>query len=72
MTLFDEQYPNIALWVQDGWIEIGQDDYSRSFVRVLDEGGMIWEGKESYPNVADALADADVAIGRWANEAGLW
>jgi hypothetical protein len=33
---------------------------------------MIWEGKESYPNVAEALADADEAIGRWANEAGLW
>jgi hypothetical protein len=72
MKPFDEQYPNIARWVRGGRIEIGQNDYSRSFIRVFDEGGMIWEGKESYPNVAEALADADEAIGRWANEAGLW
>jgi hypothetical protein len=72
MTPFDEQYPNIARWVQDGWIELGQDEHSRSFIRVLDEGGMIWEGKKSYPNVAEALADADTAIGRWVEELGLW
>ena len=30
MSTFDEQYPNIAWWVQDGCIEIGQDDYKKS------------------------------------------
>lgn len=69
---FDKQYPNIANWVQDGWIEIGQDDYSRSFVRVLDIGGMVWEGKESYETVAEALAEADAAISRIAAENGYW
>jgi hypothetical protein len=24
-ALFEERYPNIAAWVQDGWIEIGHD-----------------------------------------------
>ncbi len=69
---FDKQYPHIANWVQDGWIEIGQDDYSRSFVRVLDIGGMVWEGKESYETVAEALAEANAAISRIASENGYW
>ncbi|MCB8924027.1 MAG: hypothetical protein H6652_00205 [Ardenticatenaceae bacterium] len=71
MSTFDEQYPNIAWWVQDGWIEIGQDEYSRSFIRVLDIGGLVWESKESYETVAEALAEADAAFGRFADEEGL-
>jgi hypothetical protein len=39
-ALFEERYPNIAAWVQDGWIEIGHDSNSGSFIRVLDEGGL--------------------------------
>jgi len=38
---FDEKYPNITRWVKEqGWIEIGQDDYSSSFLRALSPGGM--------------------------------
>jgi hypothetical protein len=45
---FEEKYPLVFEWVKHfGWIEIGHDDYSRSFVRVLDIGGMIWEGGTS-------------------------
>ena len=41
---FSKAYPNIAYWVNtQGWIEIGQDEYSTSLVRALDEGGMVWE-----------------------------
>ena len=44
----DATYPTIARWVQEyGWIEIGQDDMSRSFIRALDDGGMVWEGRRS-------------------------
>lgn len=71
MSTFDEQYPNIAGWVQDGWIEIGQDDYSRSFIRVLDIGGLVWESEESYETVAEALAEAEKAIKQYADEEGL-
>ena len=63
---FEERYPNIATWVQDGWIELGRDDYSRSFVRVLDIGGMVWEGEERY----EALAEAEAAIAAWLEENG--
>ena len=68
---FEERYPNIAAWVQDGWIEMGSDDYSRSFVRALDIGGMVWEGKESYPSVDEALQALDAGIGKWRRENGL-
>ena len=32
-ALFEERYPNIAAWVQDGWIEIGHDSNSGSFIQ---------------------------------------
>ena len=45
-TPAETNYPHVDRWVQDfGWIEIGQDDFSRSMVRALDIGGLIWEGK---------------------------
>ena len=63
-------YPNVAGWVQDGWIELGRDDFNKSFVRVLDIGGLIWEGKASYPTVHDALQELDAAIAKWLEENG--
>ena len=58
MNTFDTQYPNITNWIENyGWIELGQDDYNSSMVRVLDEGGMMWEGKEQYKNL-DELFNA--------------
>jgi hypothetical protein len=48
VELVEQAYPQIARWVTaHGWIEIGSDGYSRSFVRALDEGGMVWEGAET-------------------------
>ena len=63
-------YPYVARWVQDGWIEVGRDDFSRSFVRVLDIGGLVWEGAISYPTVHEALAAADAALAAWFAENG--
>ena len=67
---FTVHYPNIAEWVQDGWIEIGRDDYSRSFVRALDIGGMVWEGAEEYASLEEALKDLDAGIAAWLEEMG--
>jgi hypothetical protein len=64
------RYPNIAAWVQDGWIEVGRDDFSRSFVRALDIGGMVFEGKASYASLDDALRDLDAGISAWLKEHG--
>ena len=46
---FAHRYPNVNRFVfERGWIEIGADEYSLSFIRALDPGGLVWEGKEVY------------------------
>ena len=63
MTNFSSTYPNIAAWTEShGWIEIGQDEYSKSFIRVLDEGGMVWEGKPDYKSFNDALNNLEMDL----------
>jgi repressor LexA len=59
---FEVKYPHIAGWIMDGWVELGRTDYSRSMARVLDEGGMVWEGKTSYASLDELLSDLDAGI----------
>jgi len=49
---------------------MGRDDCNRAFIRVLDIGGMIWEGEEEYETVDEALAEAEPAITAWLEENG--
>jgi len=62
----EDTYPNIARWVNEheGWIEIGYDlDSSlNSFIRALDSGGMLWQGKDSYGSLDEALQELDSAL----------
>jgi hypothetical protein len=68
----DATYPTIARWVMEyGWIEIRQDDMSRSFVRVLDEGGLVWEGQDDYATLDDALQDLEAGLVAWMQEQHL-
>ena len=68
----DQAFPHLTRWVTIyGWVEIGQDVYSRSFVRALTEGGMAWEGKETYASLAEALQELDTAVGAWIKENGF-
>ena len=46
----------------EGVIEIGQDDDFQSFVRGLEMGGMVWEGKPKYKSVDAALDDLEAAL----------
>lgn len=63
---FEVAYPNIAAWVSNGgWVEVGYVDYTGSFVRALDEGGMVWEGLRVYESLDYALKDLDQGIGGW-------
>jgi hypothetical protein len=69
---FERLYPSIARWVQTyGYIEMGHDEYSRSFVRALDIGGMIWEGQEQYPSVDEALRALERALAGWMRDQGF-
>ena len=61
---FDDQYPTLSTWILggDAWIALGQDDFNRSNVRIMDIGGLIWESERNYRTVAEALADAERAL----------
>ncbi|MBN1147402.1 MAG: hypothetical protein JXA78_09105 [Anaerolineales bacterium] len=64
-------YPNIAHWIEEmGWIELGKDEYSKSLVRVLDEGGMVWESSKQHKTLTDALDAAEAAIEAWDKDQG--
>ena len=68
---FEQTYPHITRWVKSyGWIEIGEDDYSRSFVRALDIGGMVWEGQEQseYATIDDMLKALEEGLAVWMRE----
>ena len=61
---FASAYPNIARWIGvQGWIEIGQDEYSHSVVRCLDTGGMVWESSDDHKTIDEALRALEEALG---------
>ena len=71
MKNFSSTYPNIAEWIESyGWIELGQDDYSKSLIRALDEGGMRWESKAKYKSLDDALDELEAALDKIIEEIG--
>jgi hypothetical protein len=66
---FSKAYPNIAYWVETcGWIEIGQDEYSSSLVRALDEGGLVWESSDDHTTVDEALQALEEGLAVWMRE----
>ncbi len=66
---FANKYPNISDWLEDGTIEIGRGEYgSSSFIKVIDEGGLVWEGKERYATLDEAFDDTEKAITDWLDE----
>jgi len=65
---FERKYPSIASWTEDGIIEIGHARWGDSFVKVIDEGGLVWEGKRKYASMDDALNETEKAITKWMDE----
>jgi repressor LexA len=65
----EAKYPHLARWIMgDGWVELGRTDYARSMARALDEGGMVWEGREHYTDLDELLQDLNEGIERWTEE----
>ena len=62
---FAGKYPNITGWIRDGWIEIGRNGYSTSIIRVLDAGGLVWEGGTRHRSMDEILQEAEDAIADW-------
>ena len=66
MTTSQTSRPYLGRWVTEfGTLEIGYCHQTRSFVRVLDEGGLVWKGRRSYSSLDAALADAEAGVSRW-------
>jgi hypothetical protein len=62
---FAAKYPKLAEWITNGgWIEIGYNDgFSPSYARVLEGGGMIWEGEMAdFDSVDDVLEAMEAAV----------
>ena len=68
---FADKYPHIADWVLGGgWVEMGQTEGTRSFVRALDEGVMVFEGKSKYRTLEEALQALEQGIAQWTGQNG--
>ncbi len=70
--IFEEEYPYISRFVQEqGKIELGYADYPPFFVVAYDEGGTVFEGKEEYESMDEALADLEAGIKAFMEEHGI-
>ena len=59
MNKFSVLFPHISWWIENhGWIELGADDYSKSLIRLINEGGTYWEDKK-FNNLDNALLNAE-------------
>jgi hypothetical protein len=59
-------HPYLWRWSAEfGTIEIGHCRQTSSFIRALDEGGIVWKGRRSYRTLDAALADAEAGVARW-------
>jgi hypothetical protein len=72
-SIVPTSHPQLWRWVSEfGTVEIGHCRQTRSFIRVLDEGGIVWKGRRSYPTLDAALTDAEAGVSRWMkNELGI-
>lgn len=69
---FAKAYPTLSEWVRGGgWIEIGSDQNVSSFLRALDEGGMVWEGEDNYDTMDEAFQALEAGIAAWVTEQGI-
>ena len=67
--IIPQHFPCISRWLEaHGKIEFGFCNHTGSFVRALDEGGLIWQGRRSYHSFGAALADCEAGVGRWLRE----
>jgi hypothetical protein len=65
MPSFEQIYPHVICWIKrNGWIEVGNDGINRSWVRALDEGGLIQEGSDPSQLLDETLRPSHRSIPR--------
>jgi hypothetical protein len=69
----ESKYPTLTRFVNEiGRVEIGQGNYMISaFVIAYDEGGTVYEGKDTYPSLDAALQDLDAGIKEHVEKLGI-
>jgi hypothetical protein len=67
------RFPNIARWVSDlgSFIEVGYDYNTSTFVRAIDEGGMVWGGGDAAQSLDELLEALDSGIAQAIGRLGL-
>jgi hypothetical protein len=66
---FAETFPAINYWVTSvGWIEMGDDDFSPTWIRALTMGGMVWESDDQTTTLDEALQTTETALCAWLDE----
>lgn len=66
----EKLFPAIAQWVQDGHIEIGDQEGFGFTVRALDYGGLVFEDDKP-ETLAEALAALEKGLRKWFEEQGI-
>jgi len=63
-----DKYPALNEFINgEGHLDIGSQEYGVSAI-AYDEGGLIWEGKESYGTLEELLKDAEKGVKKWMKE----
>ena len=63
----EKLFPAIAQWVQDGHIEIGDEEGFGFTVRALDYGGLVFEDDKP-DTLAEAMASLEEGLRKWFKE----
>lgn len=66
----EKLFPAIAQWVQDGHIEIGDQEGFGFVVRALDNGGLVFEDNKPR-TLAEALAALEKGLRKWFKAEGI-
>jgi hypothetical protein len=73
-TSFEQSSPHMTHVVHAiGWIEVGHDDDRplTSFIRAIDPGGMVWEGRDAYETLDEAFQDVEEGLATWMRKQGI-
>lgn len=66
----DQLFPAIAQWVQDGHIEIGDQEGFGLIARAIDYGGQVFEDDKP-ATLAEAMAALEKGLRKWFEEQGI-
>jgi len=66
----ERMFPTIAQWVQDGHIEIGDQEGFGFVIRALDYAGLVFEDDKA-ESLAEAMAVLENELRKWFKEQGI-